>query len=112
MRPMKAKDVIRAIQITSRYPEVHGAPVHLGDPLLIGISDLSCPDYGDAVDVYDDEIPVFLGLRSDPASRAGASQAIVLYHACAGGHADHGFAEQPFGKFLARASAQFFITRR
>lgn len=59
MRPMKAADAIRAVQITSRFPSVHGAPVHLGDPSLIGIRDLSQPDYGDAVDIMPDEIPVF-----------------------------------------------------
>jgi uncharacterized protein YcsI (UPF0317 family) len=40
MRPAAA---IRAVQITSRFPDVHGAPVHLGDPALIGIADLSRP---------------------------------------------------------------------
>ena len=59
MRPLKAADAIRAIQITSRFPNVHGAPVHMGDPALIGIADLAAPDYGDAVDVLPDEIPVF-----------------------------------------------------
>jgi len=59
MRPLKAADAIRAIQITSRFPAVHGAPVHLGDPALIGIADLQRPDYGEAVDVLPDEIPVF-----------------------------------------------------
>lgn len=59
MRPMKAADAIRAVQITSRFPNVHGAPVHIGDPALIGIADLSRPDYGDAVDVMPDELPVF-----------------------------------------------------
>lgn len=59
MRPMKALDAIRAIQVTSRFPNVHGAPVHIGDPALIGIADLSAPDYGDAVEVMADEIPVF-----------------------------------------------------
>jgi uncharacterized protein YcsI (UPF0317 family) len=59
MRPMKAAHAIRAVQITSRFPSVHGAPVHLGDPALIGIRDLSQPDYGDAVDILPDEIPVF-----------------------------------------------------
>jgi uncharacterized protein YcsI (UPF0317 family) len=48
MRPMTAADAIRAVQITSRFPAVHGAPVHLGDPALIGIADLARPDYGDA----------------------------------------------------------------
>jgi uncharacterized protein YcsI (UPF0317 family) len=56
---MRAAAVIRAIQVTSRFPDVHGAPVHIGDPSLIGIQDLSRPDYGDAVDVHGDELPVF-----------------------------------------------------
>ena len=59
MRPLRAADAIRAIQITSRYPAVHGAPVHIGDPALIGINDLARPDYGDAVEVKADELPVF-----------------------------------------------------
>ena len=59
MRPLNAHDAIRAIQITSRFPNVHGAPVHIGNPALIGIADLAKPDYGDAVDVLPDEIPVF-----------------------------------------------------
>jgi len=59
MRPLRAAAAIRAIQITSRFPDVHGAPVHLGDPALIGIKDLAKPDYGDAVDVLPDELPVF-----------------------------------------------------
>lgn len=59
MRPLKAVDAIRAVQVTSRFPQVHGAPVHLGDPMLIGIANLAQPDYGDAVDVLPDELPVF-----------------------------------------------------
>jgi uncharacterized protein YcsI (UPF0317 family) len=59
MRPFKASAAIRAIQITSRFPGVHGAPVHIGDPALIGIRDLARPDYGDPVEVMPDELPVF-----------------------------------------------------
>lgn len=59
MRPLRPRDAIRAVQITSRFPSVHGAPVHLGLPEAIGISDLARPDYGDAVPVHDDELPVF-----------------------------------------------------
>ena len=59
MRPFKAAAAIRAIQITSRFPTVHGAPIHMGDPGLIGIVNLMQPDYGDAVAVLPDEIPVF-----------------------------------------------------
>jgi uncharacterized protein YcsI (UPF0317 family) len=59
MRPMTPSDAIRAVEITSRYPSVHGSPVHLGLPQRIGIADLSRPDYGDAVPVADSELPVF-----------------------------------------------------
>jgi uncharacterized protein YcsI (UPF0317 family) len=59
MRPMTAAQAIRAIQVTSRFPIVHGAPVHLGDPAQIGIRDLGKPDYGDAVEIKPGEIPVF-----------------------------------------------------
>jgi uncharacterized protein YcsI (UPF0317 family) len=59
MRPLVPKDAIRAIQITSRFPAVHGAPVHIGLPHLIGIADLARPDYGSPVEVKPDELPVF-----------------------------------------------------
>jgi uncharacterized protein YcsI (UPF0317 family) len=59
MRPMKAADAIRAIQVTTRFPQAHGAPVHLGDPSQIGIADLRSPDYGETVPVGEGELPVF-----------------------------------------------------
>lgn len=59
MRPMKAADAIRAVQICTRFPSVHGAPLHLGDPSLIGIDDINQPDFGDAVTIKEDELPVF-----------------------------------------------------
>ncbi len=40
MRPIPHKDVVRAVQVTSRFPSVHGAPIHIGDPKLIGIHDI------------------------------------------------------------------------
>jgi len=71
MRPMKAADAIKAILVTARTPRVHGAPVHIGDPALIGIADLGKPDFGDAVDVRDDELPVFWACGVTP-------QAVVM----------------------------------
>lgn len=59
MRPYVAADAIRAVQICTRFPSVHGAPIHLGDPSLIGIEQLDTPDYGDAVSVAEHEVPVF-----------------------------------------------------
>jgi len=59
MRPLKPGDAIRPIQITSRFPSLHAAPVHIGLPAAIGIADLAKPDNGDAVPVKRDELPVF-----------------------------------------------------
>jgi uncharacterized protein YcsI (UPF0317 family) len=59
MRPFRAADAIRAVQICTRFPSVHGAPVHLGDPTLIGIDNIDAPDFGDPVPVAADELPVF-----------------------------------------------------
>ena len=82
MRPLSAADAIRAVQITSRYPAVHGAPVHLGDPLLIGISNLGNPDYGDAVDVLPDEVPVFWACGVTPqAALVQAALPLAITHA-------------------------------
>ena len=68
MRPMKPADAIRAVQITTRFPSVHGAPVHLGKPDMIGIKDIARPDWGDAVPIHDDEIPVFWACGVTPQS--------------------------------------------
>lgn len=82
MRPLRAADAIRAIQITSRFPNVHGAPVHLGNPALIGIDDLGSPDYGDPVSVLDDEIPVFWACGVTPqAALLKARPEICITHA-------------------------------
>ena len=59
MRPFRAADAIRAVQVCTRFPAVHGAPVHLGAPAQIGIRDIGAPDFGDAVTIRDDELPVF-----------------------------------------------------
>ena len=68
MRPLKPADAIRAIQIPTRFPAVHGAPVHIGKPELIGIKDIAKPDYGDAIEVRDDELPVFWACGVTPQS--------------------------------------------
>ena len=59
MRPFAPADAIRAVQITSRFPAVHGAPVHIGLPEAIGIADIARPDWGDAAEIRDGELPVF-----------------------------------------------------
>ena len=68
MRPFKPADAIRAIEITSRYPRVHGAPIHLGFPELIGIENLEQPWAGDPTEVRAGELPVFWACGITPQS--------------------------------------------
>jgi uncharacterized protein YcsI (UPF0317 family) len=82
MRPFKPAQAIRAVQITSRFPAVHGAPVHLGHPLSIGITDIGKPDYGDAVPIEVDEIPLFWACGVTPqAVIAAAKVSYAITHA-------------------------------
>src|ERR1700759_2212374 len=82
MRPLRPAQAIRAVQITSRFPSVHGAPVHLGLPQSIGIADIAKPDYGDPVPIAADEIPVFwaCGVRRQ-AVIAAAKLPFAITHA-------------------------------
>ena len=82
MRPVRAGDADRAAGITGRFPDMHGRPVHVGDPAALGIADLSKPDYGDAVAVLPGEVPVFwaCGVTSQ-AALEGARLPLFLAHA-------------------------------
>jgi uncharacterized protein YcsI (UPF0317 family) len=59
MRPLPPDQAVRAVQVCSRFPRAHGAPVHFGDPAALGIRDLDRPDFGDLVEVRPGEVPVF-----------------------------------------------------
>lgn len=74
MRPVRSTDVARAVEISARFPQVHGAPLHVGNPHLIGITDLARPDYGDAVEVMADELPVFWACGVTPQAIVQASR--------------------------------------
>ena len=74
MRPIPARQVVTAVQVTERMPEVHGAPVHVGVPEALGITDLSSPDYGDPVDVQDGDVPVFWACGVTPQAALMASK--------------------------------------
>lgn len=82
MRPLLPIDVVRAVEITSRYPRVHGSPIHIGNPKDIGINDLDLPDYGDKVYLKDGEIPVFWACGVTPQAAVVKSKpSICITHA-------------------------------
>ncbi|XP_014878837.1 UPF0317 protein C14orf159 homolog, mitochondrial isoform X2 [Poecilia latipinna] len=59
MRPVPAGLLDAAVEVTHQNPRAHGAPVHVGDPALLGILDLTRPDYGDPVELQPGDVPVF-----------------------------------------------------
>jgi uncharacterized protein YcsI (UPF0317 family) len=82
MRPMTPAQAAEAVVVTSRFPAVHGAPLHAGDPEALGIEDLAKPDYGDPVEIRTGEIPVFwaCGVTSQAVAVASRPE-LMLTHA-------------------------------
>lgn len=74
MRPIKREEVERVREISAAYPHAHGAPLHVGDPAEIGIGDLSRPDWGHAVSIRADEVPVYWG--------CGVTTQVAIANAC------------------------------
>lgn len=82
MRPIRQEEVVRAVQVTSRFPAVHGAPIHIGNPEELGITELSRPDFGDAVTIRDGEVPVFWACGVTPQAVAMATKPpLMITHA-------------------------------
>ena len=73
MRPIPAGRVADAATISGRFPAVHGAPVHVGAPEELGITDLGKPEFGDAVRIEPGEVPVFWACGVTPQAAVMAS---------------------------------------
>ena len=71
MRPIPRDRLVKTVQTTSRFPAVHGSPVHIGDPAAIGIRDIDRPDMGQRSEVQEGEVPVFWACGVTP-------QAVVM----------------------------------
>lgn len=78
MRPVASEKVVRAVQVTSRFPAVHGAPVHIGDPAKIGIRNINQPDFGDSVSINAGEVPVFWACGVTPQAVAMAAKPEIM----------------------------------
>jgi uncharacterized protein YcsI (UPF0317 family) len=82
MRPIPAALVATAVQISGRYPSVHGAPVHVGAPDALGIQSLDRPDWGDPAPIHNGEIPVFWACGVTPQAVAMAVRPeLMITHA-------------------------------
>lgn len=82
MRPFAPDAIPDVVDVSARFPAMHGAPVHIGDPAEIGIDDLAAPDFGDAVAVGADEVPVFWACGVTPQAVAiEARPSLAIFHA-------------------------------
>lgn len=79
MRPIKKRDLVKSVEITAKYPHTHGAPVHIGDPSLIGITDITKPDFGEFTSFSEEEyVPVFWGCGVTPQAVAMQSKVPIM----------------------------------
>ncbi len=82
LRGIPAARVADAVRISSRYPAVHGAPVHIGDPAALGIRDLDRPDFGDAPVLLPGDVPVFWACGVTPQAMVAETRpALAITHA-------------------------------
>ena len=82
MRPIRGDQVGRAVEVTSRYPKAHGAPVWVGDPSELGITDLGTPDWGEALWPEAGEVPVFWACGVTPQAVASQTKPpLMITHA-------------------------------
>jgi len=93
MRPVPAERVSEAYEATAPFEQVHGAPIHHGDPSALGIADLARPDWGDAVTVGEDEVPVFWA--------CGVTSQVALEAALRSGRVDLAITHAPGHMFIA-----------
>ena len=81
MRPIPRHDVDRVVQLTRPLALAHGEPIQIGSPHELGVSDLDFPEYGGAVQVRDDEVPVFwaCGVTAQQVARASMIPLMVTH---------------------------------
>ena len=74
MRPIRSADIAKAVTASARFPGAHGAPIQIGDPAAIGITDITKPDWGDPQEFSTDDVPVFWACGVTPQAVALASK--------------------------------------
>jgi uncharacterized protein YcsI (UPF0317 family) len=84
MRWLTPRQAITAVQVSSRFPFNHGAPIHVGDPAGIG-ADLKNPVFGGPVPAMPDGLTaVFWACGVTPQSAAEAAKLpLFIVHAAA-----------------------------
>jgi uncharacterized protein YcsI (UPF0317 family) len=70
-----------AVAISGRYPTMHGAPVHVGDPDSLGVRDLHDSKFGEPIEVAEDQAPLFWACGMTPQTVAmSARPPLMITH--------------------------------
>lgn len=81
MRPIPYNQVIKAVTVTEQFPKVHGTPIHIGNPKIIGIEDINSPEFGDSVTIKKGEVLIFWPCGVTPQSVVmNVKPSIVITH--------------------------------
>jgi uncharacterized protein YcsI (UPF0317 family) len=82
MRPFAPPDIPRAVEVSGRFPAMHGSPVHIGDSAALGIADLGTPDFGDPIRIDPGTVPVFWACGVTPQAVVRAARpSLAIFHA-------------------------------
>jgi uncharacterized protein YcsI (UPF0317 family) len=81
MRPYLPEEIPQAVAISGRYPTMHGAPVHIGDPDLLGVMAMNDPEFGEPVEIAENQVPVFWACGVTPQAVAmSARPPLMITH--------------------------------
>ena len=108
MRPIPPSQLSKAVTASARFPDAHGAPIHIGDPAAIGIKDIDAsPTGATRSSSSPGDVPVFWACGVTPQAVALASQAVVHDHPQPRAHVHHRPAELLAGGALRACRLRF-----
>jgi len=102
MRPLRRDLFQRACQVTKDLWYGHGAPLQMGVEGL-GIVDVARPDFGDAVTIREDEVPVFWA--------CGVTSQVAAAHALKTGALHRLLAHSPGAMFITDLTGDKLLER-
>lgn len=74
MRPYLPEEIPAAVTASGRYPTMHGAPVHVGDPEALGVENLDEPEFGESISIGEGGVPVFWACGVTPQAVATSAR--------------------------------------
>ena len=111
MRPVPAAQVVTAVQVTARMPDVHGAPVHVASPESLGIPDLARRTSATPSSPRTGDVPVFWACGVTPQAALMASKPPFAITHAPGLHVRHRRARRGLPPALTRRSVSSCVPK-